>query len=371
MRVVPEFQARFGTDPAVVGSAPGRVNLIGEHLDYNGGRSMPIALTSRTYAAASRRDDGMLVVESLQLGERVEIEIAHLEERVSGWGAYVAGVVWATGLSGSGYSILMDSEVPIGAGLSSSAALECAVAIAVDELAGATSSRTELAAACVRAENDYVGASTGSMDQTVAMSAEADHALLLDFAAGTSRQIPWHPPGTLLVIDTRAQHALAGGEYAERRDRCDAAALELGVEHLARADVEQVDLLTDPVTRRRARHVVSEQARIVAAEAALVGEDWTELGRLMTASHVSLRDDYEVSCPELDVAVAAAIGVGALGARMTGGGFGGSAIALVPPGLDDAVREAVLSAYTLQGWAPPRFVDGAAGGPADVNRVGA
>jgi galactokinase len=369
MRVVPEFRARFGTDAEVVGSAPGRVNLIGEHLDYNGGRSMPIALHVRTLAAAAPRTDGLLVVESLQTSGRVEVAVDSLETRVEGWAAYVAGVVWATGLGGSGYSILVDGQVPTGAGLSSSAALECAVAMTVRELAGATTTLAELVAACVRAENEYVGARTGSMDQTVAMFAEPGHALVIDFATGANRPVPWHPPSELLVVDTRAKHALVGGEYAERRTSCESAAMEIGVEHLALAHVEQIGAITDLVTRRRAHHVVTENARVVAAEAAVKAGDWEELGRLLTASHESLRDDYEVSCPELDVAVEAALEAGALGARMTGGGFGGSAIALVPPGRGEAVRDSVLAAYDVKRWEAPHFLEGAAGGPASVERV--
>jgi len=368
MRVVPEFRARFSREPAVVASAPGRVNLIGEHLDYNGGWSMPIALRARTYAAAAPRSDGLLVVESLQQEGRTEVAMEAIEEPVSGWAAYLAGVVWATDLGGSGLTVLVDGQVPSGAGLSSSAALECAVALAVREVAGSTASLADLVEACVRAENEYVGARTGSMDQTVAMLAEPGHALVIDFAAGTTRPVPWHPPGELLVIDTQAQHALVGGEYADRRASCEAAQDELGVRHLAHADLEQLGVLTDVVTRRRAHHVVTEQARVVAAEAALRAGRWEELGRLMTASHLSLRDDYEVSCPELDVAVEAALEAGALGARMTGGGFGGSAIALVPPGEDAAVRDAVLAAYESDGFAPPRFLDGTAGGPARVEQ---
>ena len=369
MRVLSEFRDRFGTEPAVVGSAPGRVNIIGEHLDYNGGRSLPIALESRTFVAAAPREDGRLVAGSLQTEGRVDVAVDALEDRVEGWGAYVAGVLWATGLGGAGCSILVDSEVPIGAGLSSSAALECAVAMAVRELAGSTVSRADLVAACVRAENEYVGARTGSLDQTVAMFAEPGHALLIDFASGASRPVPWRPPGELLVIDTRATHTLVGSEYADRRDRCDAAAVELGVDHLAEADLEQVGLLTDLVTRRRAHHVVTEQARVTRTEAAVGAGDWSEVGRLMTASHLSLRDDYEVSVAELDLVVEAALEAGALGARMTGGGFGGSAIALVPPGREAAVRDAVLGAYAVEGWQPPRFLDGAAGGPAAAHRV--
>lgn len=368
MRVVPEFRSRFETDPTVVGSAPGRVNLIGEHLDYNGGRSLPIALGARTFVAAASRSDGRLVVESLQEDGRIELTAAAVE-RVDGWAAYVAGVIWATGLTGSGYSLLVDGQVPSGAGLSSSAALECAVAMAIRELAGSSATRAELTAACVRAENEYVGARTGSMDQTVAMFAESGHALLIDFAGGAKRPIPWHPPGELLVIDTGVKHALVEGEYADRRDRCEAAAAELGVGHLALANPDQVGSLTDLVTRRRARYVVTEQARVVMAEQRLKAGDWTGFGRLMTASHASLRDDYEVSVPQLDVAVEAALEAGAFGARMTGGGFGGSAIALLPAGSGDAVRDAVLDAYAAKGWKAPRFFDGTAGGPASVDRV--
>jgi galactokinase len=297
------------------------------------------------------------------------VPVDGLEERLEGWAAYVAGVVWATGLGGTGCSILVDGQVPTGAGLSSSAALECAVAMALRELAGSTATRAELVAACVRAENEYVGAMTGSMDQTVAMFAEPGHALVIDFASGATRPVPWQPPGGLMVIDTQAKHSLVGGEYADRRARCEEAAAELGVDHLASADLEQVGLLTDLVTRRRARHVVTEAARVIEAEQALAAGDWVELGRLLTASHASLRDDYEVSVPELDVAVEAALEAGALGARMTGGGFGGSAIALLPAGAEAAVRDAVLAAYAAQGWQPPRFVDGTAGGPADVDRL--
>jgi galactokinase len=369
MRVLTEFRARFGADPDVLSSAPGRVNLIGEHLDYNGGRSMPIALEARTFAAAAPRTDGLVVVESLQAEGRVEVRVADLGTRIAGCAANVAGVLRATDLGGSGCTILVDGQVPAGAGLSSSAALECSVAMAVRELAGSSVSLAELVAACVRAENEYVGARTGSMDQTVAMFAEPGHALVIDFAAGTSHPVPWHPPGELLVIDTRADHELVGGEYAERRASCEEAAAELGVRHLAEADPEQVGLLSDLVARRRARHVVTENARVVEAEAAVKTGDWEGLGRLMTASHASMRDDYEISCTELDVAVEAALEAGALGARMTGGGFGGSAIALCPPGGEDAVRDAVAAAYGAEGWPRPRFLEGRAGGPATVERL--
>jgi galactokinase len=366
VQVVEEFRSRVGDEPAALGSAPGRVNLIGEHLDYNGGRSLPIALSCRTYAAVGSRTDGRLVVHSLQQGGPVEVTASSPDDRVEGWTGYVAGVVWALGLGGHGFDVVVDGQVPAGAGLSSSAALECAVAMGVCDVAGLSPSRDEVVEACVRAENQFVGAPTGSMDQTVAVFAEQDHALLVDFATSARRLVPWRPPGELVVIDTRASHALVGGEYAERRESCEAAAAALGVPRLVSAQPGDVDELFDPVLKRRARHVVTEQARVTEAVRAIERGDWPELGRLMTASHASLRDDYEVSCLELDVAVEAALEAGAWGARMTGGGFGGSAIALVPPGRGDAVRDAVESAYSAEALRPPVFVDGSSGGPADV-----
>jgi galactokinase len=364
-QVVDEFRSRVGSEPAVVGSAPGRVNLIGEHLDYNGGRSLPIALSCRTYAAVGPRTDGRLVVHSLQQNGPVEVTASSPADKAEGWAGYVAGVVWALGVD-AGLDIVVDGQVPSGAGLSSSAALECSVAVAVSAVAGLTPSREELVEACVRAENEYVGAPTGSMDQTVAMFAQQDHALLIDFAGGGMRLVPWEPPGRLLVIDTRASHALVGGEYADRRASCESAAASLGVPRLAAAGPGDVEELIDPTEKRRARHVVTEQARVEQALRAIEQVDWPELGRLMTASHRSLRDDYEVSCRELDVAVEAALEAGSWGARMTGGGFGGSAIALVPPGRGDAVRDAVESAYSAEGLKSPAFIDGTSGGPAEV-----
>jgi galactokinase len=365
LQVVEEFRGTVRSEPAAVGSAPGRVNLIGEHLDYNGGRSLPIALSCRTYAAVGRRSDGRLVLHSLQQGGPVEATASSPADKVEGWTGYVAGVLWALGVD-AGFDIVVDGRVPSGAGLSSSAALECAVAVAVCAAAGVTRSREELVEACVRAENEYVGAPTGSMDQTVAMFAQQDHALLIDFAGGGMRLVPWTPPGELIVIDTRASHALVGGEYAERRASCESAAVTLGVPRLASAQPGDVEELVDPTEKRRARHVVTEQGRVEEAVRAIEQGGWAELGRLMTASHTSLRDDYEVSCHELDVAVEAALEAGAWGARMTGGGFGGSAIALVPPGRGDAVRDAVESAYAAAGLKAPVFVDGTSGGPAEV-----
>ncbi|WP_148572300.1 galactokinase [Nocardioides caldifontis] len=356
--VMSSFSRAFGRDPESVASAPGRVNLIGEHLDYNGGRSLPIGLPVRTYVAVAPRTDGRLVLVSEQSPDRMEVAVDAPD--VGGWAAYVVGVVQALGLAGTGYDVLVDGRVPLGAGLSSSAALECAAGLAVADAAGATPSREELVAAAVRAENDYVGAPTGALDQTSVVFARAGHALVVDPAGGSHRLVPWEPEGQLLVIDTRAEHSHAGGEYADRRRTCDAAAAELGVTRLATAGADAVERLLDPVVRRRVRHVVTEEVRVGQALDAVEARDWQGFGRLMTASHASLRDDYEVSCRELDVAVEAALDAGALGARMTGGGFGGSAIALVPAGLGDTVRDAVTAAFADAGLAEPGFLDGTA-----------
>ncbi len=338
----------------MTGVAPGRVNLIGEHVDYNGGRCLPIALTQVTHATVTPRDDDVVRVTS---GERVwEGSVGALQE-ADQWASYVTGVLQALEVS-DGVEVDITSDVPIGAGLSSSAALECSVAIALDEVFGLGLTKDELVSACVRAEQEHVGAPTGGLDQAIAVHGEADHALLLDFADGTSEQVPLDLAQhglALLVIDTRVSHELTDGGYGSRRDEAMKAAGLLGVEHLAQASSDSRGELPEPLLRR-ARHVVSEVARVDAFVEALKTEDWEALGPLMVASHASLRDDYEVSCEELDVTVDVARETGALGARMTGGGFGGSAIALVPVERVDAVQAAVKTAFVARGWGQPAFI---------------
>lgn len=349
----------------VVASAPGRVNLIGEHLDYNGGRCLPIALPQRTTVSARPNAEGQLTVTSGGLswsglpGERAE-----------GWAAYVVGVLWSLGVDVA-LDLTVTSDVPIGAGLSSSAALECATALAVDELLDLGRSRDQLAAACVRAETEYVGAATGGLDQTIAMQARRGEALLLDFADGSRTPVRFDPSSAglgLLVVDTRVEHRLVDGGYAARRADCELAARILGVPLLGTVTepASALTSLTEARLRRRAGHVFSEQQRVTELVLALDLGDWAEAGALMTSSHESLRDDFEVSCPELDAVVTAALDAGALGARMTGGGFGGSAIVLTPE--PDDARTAIGAAFAARGWAPPAYLDAHASEGARVER---
>ncbi len=331
------------TDPVGVFAAPGRVNLIGEHTDYNGGLCLPIALPHATYAAVARRDDDRLTVTSVQQDDRFERRLDDIAPgAVTGWASYVAGVAWALREAGHdlpGMDLVVDGRVPLGAGLSSSAALVCSSALAMTAAAGLDLSPQDLVGPTMRAESEVAGAPTGGLDQTVSLLGTAGHALLIDFADHSTHQVPWSPAHaglTLLVVDTRSEHALVDGGYASRRADCEAAAHRLGVASLRDVTEEGVDRLDDDRLRRRARHVVTEIGRVQQAVDALAGGDWESVGKVFVASHASMRDDFEISCDELDVVVETAVAAGALGARMTGGGFGGSAIALVPT--DDADR---------------------------------
>jgi galactokinase len=362
------FRSRFGRDPDGVWSAPGRVNLIGEHTDYNGGYVLPFAIDRRTVVAAGRRTDGVVSVQSLQRpGELVETPIANLApEPAQGWAGYVFGVVWALHDAGhdiGGVDFVLDCGVPTGSGLSSSAAIECAIGLAALDLHGIDIPRETLARIAQHAENDYVGVPCGLMDQMAVSVCRADHALFFDVRDDVREHEPFAPGKdglTVLVVNTRAQHAHSGGGYAERRRSCEIAAKRLGVPYLR--DIAAADLddalrqLDDELLRKRARHVITEDDRVLATVEKLRAGRLTEIGPLLTASHISLRDDFEVSCAELDVTVDAALAAGALGARMTGGGFGGSAIALVAA--DDAgrVRAAVESAFARNGFGAPEIL---------------
>jgi len=378
--VAQSFSEAFGSPPSGVWSAPGRVNLIGEHTDYNAGLCLPIALPHRTYAAARLRADHRLRLRSLQSDQHYDLDLDEVGPgNPPGWGGYAAGVLWALQDAGHqvrGLDLLVDGHVPLGAGLSSSAALECAVAAAAADLLdlgllGDDTARATLAGICVNAENTIAQAPTGGMDQSAALRCRAGHALLLDCRDGSTVQVPFDPSAhglSLLIMDTRAQHALVDGQYAQRRASCEQAAQQLGVTSLREVTFEDLDetlaRLLDTTTRARARHIVTEIERVRQSVVLLSAGRLPEVGPLFTASHASMRDDFEISCAELDLAVEVATAHGALGARMTGGGFGGSAIALVPTASTDEVTSAVIQAFGDKGFRAPHCFTVTAGGPA-------
>ncbi len=373
-RVTERYRAAYDAEPGVVTLAPGRVNLIGEHTDYNGGLCLPIALPHATYAAASTRDDGRIRLVSGEQGATWEGTYDELTG-TTGWASYAGGVVWALGEAGhrvAGLDVAVSGCVPLGGGLSSSAALECSVGSAVLRLLGQDDSpelRRTLAAAGIRAESEVAGAPTGGMDQTIAVLATADHALLLDCRSWATRQVPFQPETaglSLLVVDTRVHHSLSDGGYGSRRTDCEEAARALGVETLREATIDDLARITDERVRRRAQHVVTEIARVSETVEALSAADWTRVGSLMMASHVSMRDDFEISCDELDAVVETATAGGAVGARMTGGGFGGSAIALVPTERVEEVRAAISGVFEAHGWRAPSYLPARASDAARV-----
>ena len=373
------FFVDFGHIPDGVWAAPGRVNLIGEHTDYNQGYCLPFALPHRTYAAAATRDDGILRIASVQKSSGWEGKVTDVRPgRPVGWTAYVAGVVGVlaehAGAGAMGVDLLVDGHVPLGAGLSSSAALSCSVAVALRDLVPALADLTdeELASACIRAENEFAGAATGGMDQTVSLRAVDEHLTLLDCHDFSVTPVAWTlPEHEVLVIDTRVHHSLADGQYAARRQTCELASSALRLASLreldpARLDDEDVRTALAGITDGlpRVRHVVSENQRVLDLVAALSEQDARRVGSLMTASHRSLRDDYEVSCHELDVAVEAALEAGAPGARMTGGGFGGSAVALVRRDAVERVAAEIARAFDQERLQAPAFLAAVPSGPA-------
>ena len=393
MRAVSLFRERFGGEPDGVWLAPGRANLMGEHTDYNEGFVLPFALGQGVTAAASRNPDRagrrLTVCSRQEPGDIAEVDLDGLAPgRVAGWAAYPAGVAWALEAAGHrvpGACIAIDSDVPAGAGLSSSAALECATALALTSLAGLDVPRAELVTIARRAENEFAGVPTGIMDQSASLLCRAGHALLLDCRTLETSQVPFDPDAGgagLLLINTRARHELADGEYGRRRAECEEAALRLGIRSLRDlTDLADTGSLTDPVLRRRVRHVFTDNQRVLEVVALLraspgpSADTYREIGRLLTQAHASLRDDFEVSWPEADAAVEAAVGAGASGARMIGGGFGGSVLALVPAAADQGsgprsgpgsgpgsglgsgpVRDAVTAAFARHGWTAPEFL---------------
>ncbi len=353
------FEAKFGYAPTGVWSAPGRVNIIGEHTDYNEGFVLPIAINRSTYAAIAIREDRVARVGSTFTDEVVELPINHLDQ-AKGWSAYPLGVAHVLG-SAKGFDLFIDSDVPVGAGLSSSAAIECAVALGLDELLGLGNDRRALARAGQRAENEVVGAPTGIMDQSASLLGKVDHAVFLDCQSLAVENVELGFAATgleLVIIDTRVAHRLNDGGYATRRAACETAAKAFGVpslRHLSLAALENRHHLVDDVTYRRARHIVTENDRVQAFVDALKQADFARCGQLMVESHLSMRDDFEISVDELDTAVEVSMRHGAVGARMTGGGFGGAAIALCPIEKISDLTNSVYAEFELLGYAKPNI----------------
>jgi len=384
--------------------APGRANLMGEHTDYNGGLVLPFALAQGITATATARGDGLLVLRSKQMpDDLVTVPLVSLAPgSVPGWAAYPAGVAWALREAGypvPGADIDIDSDLPVGAGVSSSAALECSVALALGELGGHDIERRELAKIARRAENDFVGAPTGMIDQSASLLCQAGHAMLLDCQTRAIRQVPFRPgPDGMaaLVIDTHVPHSLADGQYAARRAECEEAARRLGAASLGSLAVRASSLaaapygtatpngtaarqiaadsllagLSDPLLRRRARHVLTDSARaraiadILSSARPADRDAYQLMGDLLTEGHASLRDDFEVSWAEADLTVETAVAAGAFGAKMIGGGFGGSVLALAPAAALPAVRSAIRTRFASYSWDSPEFLDAIPSPPA-------
>lgn len=371
------FRSTYNTDPAGCWVAPGRVNLIGEHVDYAQGISLPFALSQVTAVAASPREDSTVRITSISGESTLQAEVDLNEvgpKNPANWSGYIVGTIWALAEAGviplQGYDMALVSDVPLGAGLSSSAALECCVAVAACDLQHATADKDTLATACMRAENEVVGASTGGLDQQISLKGEDGHALAIDFRDNTSYQVPFDMKGhglAILVVDTNAPHELADGQYASRRAVIDGVSEKFGAlreqENLnpdawADENPDPTGTLDQQAWRQKVRarvaHVQSEITRTANAIEQLKRGDMAAFGDSMCASHASLRDDYEVSCPELNMVVDTAMANGALGARMTGGGFGGSAIALVKEADTEKIAQAIANAFAEANFRDPR-----------------
>ncbi|MEG8279399.1 galactokinase [Streptomyces sp. AHA2] len=368
--VAERFTELYGTAPQGVWAAPGRVNLIGEHTDYNDGFVMPFALPHTAVAAVSPRDDAVLRLHSADVDSGV-VEL-RLDDLAPGsdknWTAYPAGVVWALREAGhavTGADVHLASTVPSGAGLSSSAALEVVIALALNDLFALGLRGWQLARLCQRAENVYVGAPVGIMDQTASACCEEGHALFLDTRDLSQRQIPFDLAAggmRLLVVDTQVKHSHSEGEYGKRRAGCEKGAALLGVDALRDIAYDDLDaalrrLGDEEEVRRLVRHVVTEDRRVERVVSLLESGETRGIGPVLVEGHASLRDDFRISCPELDLVVEASLSAGALGARMTGGGFGGSAIVLAEEADVDAITKAVTEAFAAAGFTAPRVFE--------------
>ncbi len=354
----------------VIAQAPGRINLIGEHTDYNLGFAMPIALEERTTVRFEPDGTGRITLRSNEEGDGSSFALSARPGDVEGWAEYPAGVIWA--LSAAGHSVVggtmeVSSDVPIGAGLSSSAALECAVLLAMNAATATAMDWSTVARIAQRGENDFVGAPTGLMDQLASLNGEADRALLIDFDSTSVRTVEFDLAThglVLLVVNSNAAHQHSTGEYASRRESCTRASRILGVDSLRRVQGHDIlDRIEDEVDRRRVRHILTENQRVLDSAQAMADGDFRRLGALMAQSHASMRDDFEITTPHIDLIVDSLLRHGALGARMTGGGFGGCVISLVPAAEVDTMSAAVTEDISAGGFpAPTIFTARAAAG---------
>lgn len=360
------FEAAYGYAPTGVWSAPGRVNLIGEHTDYNNGYVLPFAIDRRTWAAVGARSDRTIRLRSTFADAEITASLDALApDAMDGWSAYVLGVAWAMGQMGidlssaHGVDILIDSDVPVGAGLSSSAALECAVGQAFSDLWSLGLDPLALARIGRLAENKAVGAPTGLLDQAASMLGREDHAVFLDCDTEEAHPVALHlrEEGLqILVMNSNVEHEHATGGYGDRFASCERGARELGVATLREVTADglaDAQARLDDETFRRVRHVVTENQRVLDTVQALSAGGPRAIGDLLNASQASMRDDFEITVPEIDLACDTAVAHGAVGARMTGGGFGGSAIALVPADAAGAISAAVTAALAQAGLREP------------------
>lgn len=360
------FEARFGQTPRWVVAAPGRVNLIGEHIDYNDGFVLPMAIDRYTVIAAGDTPGEQATVFSVATNDEVEISLAEPRRHATRghWSNYVAGVIAACngrGMHPGGFRAVVGSDVPVGGGLSSSAALEVATATLVEAMTAVTLQPVAKALLCQWAEHKFAGVPCGIMDQFASVMCRADHLMLLDCRSQQVELVPFSDPAvTVLIINSNVKHELAGGEYAERRAQCESAAMALGVSSLRDATLKQLDAKQTQMANvefRRARHAVGEIVRTAEAAGAIKAGDWRRVGELMVASHESLRDDYEVSCSELDLLVDLARGLGVeggvYGSRMTGGGFGGCTVSLVQTEKVEQIAQHVAQAYQRETGTEP------------------
>ena len=361
--VTQEFNYSFGDSPTFVVRAPGRVNLIGEHTDYNDGFVLPMAIDRAVWIALRPRDDRRVLLYSVDFEDRIEFSLDAIVHK-EGWGEYVRGVAWALQEAGfhlEGWEGVMSSDIPIGAGLSSSAALEIATAKAFSVVGNWKFDPDSMARIGQQAENEWVGANTGIMDQMISAAGKADHALLIDCRDLTTRHIPLPTETAVVIMDTTTRHAHTDSGYNERREQCEAAANYFGVSHLRDVTIDEFNLRSadlEELPRRRARHVISENERVLQAVAAMLAGNVVEVGKLMNASHVSMRDDFEITNDELNIMVhLAQTQPGCFGARMTGGGFGGCAVALVKNSIAPSFADEVAVTYQEQtGFQPHVYI---------------